>query len=384
MNDSALPDSTDTADRARTINVNLDMSTRTLLRLLLAGALFYGLVQVVLSLGSFFVSLTVAGFLAISADPVIRALDKRGMSRGVAVAVFMTVLVIGVGLMTWVFAAPLIDQGTQLSKRAPGIVEDAQHSKLLRSLDQRFDIVNKGTEQLKKLPSKIAGGVGATVGVVLSGVASTITILFMMILMLLGGGDLIRGTVHMFPQLAERRWWSIVQGAYRSIAAYVASTLLIAFIAGSVIVISLLALGIDFALPLGLWMLLLDIIPLIGATIGALPAVLVAFTTGGVTEGVIMLVIVIVYQQLENNLLQPAIQGKIVSLSALSVFMSVLIGAQLMGVLGALLAVPLAGILKILYVQHVESIGGHEIAMPALAPDDAPEAPNPNDPLIQP
>jgi predicted PurR-regulated permease PerM len=355
----------------------VDIPVRVVLKVLLVIALFAAGVKVLLSLGPFFVSLVVAGFLAIAADPAVRWVQRRsGLGRGASVGIVMGLIILALAGAVWIFASPLIDQAASLRENSDSIANSFRDNEMFHRLDTRFHLVDKLSDEARKLPAKASHALGSTLGAILSGVASTITILFMMILMLLGGGQLVEGVVRLQPKIAERRWWSVVQGAYKAIAAYVASTILIAIIAGSVVAISLFALGLKYAAPLGLWMGLLDIIPLIGATIGAVPAVIVAFATGSVTKGVIMLIIVIVYQQLENTLLQPAIQGKIVSLSALTVFLAVLVGSQLMGILGALLAVPVAGIVKILYDQYVEGTGGHQVEMPAIAPDDAPEAPD--------
>ncbi|MCW2927226.1 MAG: family transporter, partial [Thermoleophilia bacterium] len=232
------------------------------------------------------------------------------------------------------------------------------------------------SEQASKLPAKVSDQLGTVLAVVAAGLFGTITIIFLTVFLLLGGGQVVEGTGRVFPKLAERRWWSIIQGAYTGIAAYVGGAIVIALIGGSVVTISALLLGLPYALPLGLWMMLLEIIPMVGATIGAIPAVLVAFAAGGVVDGVIMVVIVVAYQQVENIVIQPRVQGKAAALSPLMVFLSVLVGSQLLGILGALFAVPVAGVVQIFVRQLIEDQGSGDLAMPALAPDDAPEAPD--------
>jgi predicted PurR-regulated permease PerM len=128
---------------------------------------------------------------------------------------------------------------------------------------------------------------------------------------------------------------------------YVTGNLLISLIAGVVTTIVLLALGIPFALALGLLVAILDLIPLAGATLGAVVVTLVAFTHSS-TAGIVVLVFFIVYQQLENHLLQPLIYGRTVRLSPLAILLAVLIGAEVAGVIGAIAAIPVGGTIQIL------------------------------------
>jgi predicted PurR-regulated permease PerM len=126
-------------------------------------------------------------------------------------------------------------------------------------------------------------------------------------------------------------------------------------------------------------MMLLEIIPMIGATIGAIPVIIVAFVSGGVWQGLVMLGIVVAYQQVENIVIQPKVQGKAASLSPLMVFLSVLIGSQLLGVLGALFAVPVAGVFQIFMRQLIHDQGSADLSVASLAPEDVPQAPDVDD-----
>jgi predicted PurR-regulated permease PerM len=169
----------------------------------------------------------------------------------------------------------------------------------------------------------------------------------------------------------------LIQGAYTNISAYVGGTLLVATSAGVTMVVSLLILGLPFAGPLGLWMFLFGIIPLVGATIGAVPAIIVAFVAedGGTAKGLILIAIVVGYQQLENLVIQPAIQGRVVSLPPIVIFLSVLIGSQLLGVLGALVAVPMAGIIQIFIKQLLDARDDNAPMEPLPVGPNPPEPP---------
>jgi predicted PurR-regulated permease PerM len=134
----------------------------------------------------------------------------------------------------------------------------------------------------------------------------------------------------------------------RSVGGYVLGNLAISIIAGTVIGISLWILSVPYAAALAVLMGVFDLVPLVGATVGALAAIGVAFATQGVTAGIVMIVVNVVYQQVENHILQPLVYRRTVQLSAFLVLVAVLVGGELMGVLGALVAIPVAGSIQLI------------------------------------
>jgi hypothetical protein len=145
----------------------------------------------------------------------------------------------------------------------------------------------------------------------------------------------------------------------RAISGYVAGNLLISVIAGAVTFVTLLVLGVPFAAPLALWVAIADLIPLVGATLGAIPAVVVAFLHS-TPAGIITLVVYILYQQFENHVLQVTIMSRTVSLNPLLVLVSVLVGVQLFGFVGALLAIPAAGVIQVVVRDIYHSRHGRD------------------------
>lgn len=355
--------------------VQLDVPARVVVKTLVIAALVAFGVVLLLELRTLLLQLAVAAFLAVAIDPLVQLLHRRGLGRGRALAVVMLGFLGALAVLAAVLVPPLVDQGQQLDTAAPQIVEDLRRSALYERLNERFGIAEAATDQAERIPGIVSSELGTVLGAVLTGIFGTITVLFLTLFMLAGGRGTVQGIVQLVPRLAEQRWWSVVQGAYRAIGAYVTGALIIAVIGGSVVVVSCLVLDLPYALPLGLWMMLLEVVPLIGATIGAVPAILVAFAVGGQVDGLVMILIIGVYQQVENVLIQPRVQGKAASLSPLVIFVSVLTGAELLGVLGALVAVPIAGVVQIVLRQFVVRQGTTELELPALAPD-APEAPD--------
>jgi predicted PurR-regulated permease PerM len=157
----------------------------------------------------------------------------------------------------------------------------------------------------------------------------------------------------LMPPESEARWRNVGSRVAQTVSGYVTGNLLISVIAGTATSIVLAIMGVPYALALGLVVAILDLIPLAGATLAGIIIGTVAFLTS-VTAGIVVVVFFVVYQQLENHLLQPLVYGRTVQLSPLAVLIAVLIGAEVAGVLGALSAIPVAGTLQILLVDWRE------------------------------
>jgi predicted PurR-regulated permease PerM len=164
--------------------------------------------------------------------------------------------------------------------------------------------------------------------------------------MLLEGRSWTERFYNLLPEQSQPRWRRMGHDIYRTVGGYVTGNLLISLIAGVSITIVLLALGVPFAVALGLLVAILDLIPLAGATIAGIVVVGISFLHS-VPAGIIVAVFFVVYQQLENHFLQPVIYGRTVQLTPLVVLVAVLIGAELAGILGALGAIPVAGSIQV-------------------------------------
>jgi predicted PurR-regulated permease PerM len=167
------------------------------------------------------------------------------------------------------------------------------------------------------------------------------------VLMLLQGPGLMQSGVGLLSPPQQDRMYRIGHESARAITGYVAGNLVISAIAGVTTYLFLTVVGVPFAGVLALWVAIADLIPLVGATMGAIPAVAVAFLHS-VPAGFAALTFYVIYQQFENHVLQPTIMAKAVSIRPLVVMVSVLIGVELFGILGALLAIPVAAVIKVI------------------------------------
>jgi predicted PurR-regulated permease PerM len=299
----------------------------------------------------------VALFLATALNPAVEWLQRKWVRRrGLAVAVtFVAALIVAAGVIG-AFVPTAVTQVEHFSDAAPGYAEDLTHGRgRLGFLETKYHVVEKVRKAIKEGgATKLAGVTGTAVAVtksVLTGVVAVLTIIFMTLFMLLEGPAWVERLLGLVPEHQRPRWESVGRDIYRTVGGYVTGNLVISLIAGVTFGVLLFALGVPYAVALGLLVAILDLIPLAGATIAAVIVTLVAFAASGTTIGIVVAIVFVVYQQLENHIVQPLVYGRTVQLSPLAVLISVLIGAQVAGVLGALGAIPVAGAIQVILVD---------------------------------
>ena len=301
--------------------------------------------------------LLIALFLALALNPVVEFLQRHGVKRrGVAAGITFLVAVAAVIGLSALFIPTLVDQVDSFANKVPDYVRDLTHGRgRFGFLETRYHIVERVKQAVHGGGvGKFAVGAGAALTVtksVLTAVVATLTIVFMTFFMLLEGPDWMNRIYGALPEPSQPRWRRVGHDVYRTVGGYVTGNLLISLIAGVSSGIVLWIVGVPYAVALGLVVGLLDLIPLAGATIAAVLVVLVAIAASGATAAIVVAVFFLVYQQLENHLIQPLVYGRTVQLSPLAVLVSVLIGAQIAGVLGALAAIPVAGTLQVLLLD---------------------------------
>ena len=188
---------------------------------------------------------------------------------------------------------------------------------------------------------------------IITAIVAVVTIMFMTVFMLLEGPAWVERFYALLPERSRDRWRDVGQQIYRTVGGYVTGNLFISLIAGITSTVVLLALGVPYAVALGLLVAILDLIPLAGATIAAIIVGSIGFIHS-LAAGIILIIFFIVYQQIENHLLQPLVYSRTVRLSPLVILISVLVGAQIAGVLGALAAIPVAGTIQVILFSWLE------------------------------
>jgi len=300
----------------------------------------------------------IALFLALALNPAVEFFEGRGLRRSLAsLLVFFIALVAFAGLGA-LLIPPLVDQVEEFADAVPGFVEDLTAGRgPLGFLQEDYQIVDKVQEAIEK---QGAGGVlgitNASLAVargVVSFVVGVVTIAFLTIFMLLEGPRLVSRFRDSLPETMKPRWDRVGGDIYRTVGGYVSGNLAISVIAGVSAAIVFFALGSKYAIALAVVVALLDLIPLAGATLAALIVSTVAFIELGWVKGLVVVGFFVLYQQLENHILQPIIYGRTVQLSPLTVLIAILIGAELVGILGALAAIPVAGIAQAIFREIV-------------------------------
>lgn len=355
---------------------------RAIVRIVLTIAATIAALYLLFLVRSVLVLLFIAIFLAVALGPAVDRIQRLGIPRGasilsVFVAVFMAI--VGVGLLV---VPPIVTQVEDLSKDIPGYIKDLRKDPTVRKYDDKYKISKKLNEQAKELPSKLGDAAGAlrdiTVGV-FSTLVQLVTVLTMTFFLLLDGGRIAGFLLGLRGPEKEAQYRKIAADIYRSVSGYVAGNLLISVIAGTLTYIILSILGVPFAVPLAVLMAFLDLIPLVGATIGGVVIGVVTAFHDFPTDTIIWVIAFIVYQQVENNVIQPLVYRRTVDVAPLLVIVSILVGASLLGVLGALVAIPVAAAIQIVIKdlwrteQQSEEVPVR-VGPPPLRPDPPPAA----------
>jgi predicted PurR-regulated permease PerM len=285
----------------------------------------------------------------------------RRMRRGLAITIVYLGLLAVPALLIALIVPPLITEGNNFAENVPSYARDVtkfvQENEQLRDLNRDYDITTRLEEEAGKLPDRLGGAAGTLRDVGLGIVNSTfalITILVLTAFLLSSGRSWIDRAIAMGPPEQRERLRRSLDHMAEAVAGYVAGALTIAVIAGIATYVMLLILGVPFRAPLAVIAGLFSLIPLIGATIAAVLIGVVTLFENFPTATIIWAIWAIVYQQIENHLIQPQIQKRTVHVQPFVTIVAVLFGATLLGVLGALVAIPIAASIQILVREWVD------------------------------
>ena len=326
------------------------MSARQVAKVVLVAAVVAAALYLLYRIRTVVALVFIALFIAVALGRAVDRFERLGLKRWLAIlATYLTMLlaVFGLGLL---IVPPIVSQTNKFIKNVPHYVDDLQKNKTIRDYDRKYHIIQKLKEGAAKLPSRVGDAVGAlrsvTVGV-FSALVQLITVLVMAFFMLLDGKRIVAWVFRELGPDRGSRARRIADDIYKSVGGYVVGNLLISLIAGIGTWAVLAILGVPFAVPLGVVMAFFDLIPLVGATIAGILIGIVAAIHNFPGDAIVWVVYLIVYQQIENNVIQPVVYRRTVQLHPLLVIVAVLIGASLLGVLGALVAIPVAGAVQI-------------------------------------
>lgn len=309
----------------------------------------------------------IAILLAAALNPAVEAFERRGLGRGWAATLVFVLALLVVTAIGFLVIPPLVAQVRDFIQAVPDFIDDLTAGRgPLGFLQDEYQLVDRIREAIERRGA--AGVLGLSVPVldlvrsIVTAVVGVVTIIFLTYFMLLEGPRTIERCLSLLPEGTRVRYDRVGRDVYRAISGYVTGNLLISLVAGTISTAVLFAVGSDYAVALGLLVAILDLIPLAGATLAAIIVSTVIFIETDWIRGVFIIGFFVAYQQLENHVLQPLVYGRTVQLSPLAVLCAVLIGAELAGILGALVAIPVAGsllaIAREVLVHRKEAVAG--------------------------
>ena len=336
--------------------------------LLLLGAV--GLAAAFKAVGDTFLIVFVGIFLALVFEyPVRFVMARTGMSRGLAATVTVIGSAIAVTILFLLLLVPLVGGVRDFLQDLPSTVEELRNSDELSWLGDTGAAgnVQSGAEEISvSIPDAISGLLGIA-GTFFSIFLAAFTILFICLFLLTDIANLKRSLASVLAPGEDERWLAVWERVTETVSRWAIGVVVIATIAGTIQGTTAWLLGSSYAVALGVIAGLLDMIPNIGATIAGFVLVPTLWAEEGLTAAIVMLVVVLVYQQLENNILTPKIQGKAVNISAFFIIVSVTLFGALLGVLGALTAVPIAATIQI-FIQELTKARREAMAALKLEP----------------
>ncbi|MCW3040239.1 MAG: hypothetical protein JWM31_2144 [Solirubrobacterales bacterium] len=318
------------------------------------GLLAYGLARAVVTVEHELLLVLLAAFVAIGLDPVAGFLVRRGLRRSVAVAVIAVVALGAVGGFVAAAVPPLTGEASQLVDEAPHYAKQLKdkHTTLGR-LNLRFHLTDKVNKQVSGGGSSAAGGLLQVGGVVLSATFETVVV-FVLIIYFLADLEAIKHAIYrLFPRHRRPRVGLLGDEVIARVGGYVLGNVFTSIVATIGNYVVLLLLGVPYALVLSVLVGVLDLVPLVGSTVGGAIVGLVALATVGTTAAVITIVYHVVYRLLEDYVLNPRVLRRTVDVKPVVTVLAVLIGGALLGIIGALIAVPAAAAIQLILTEVV-------------------------------
>ncbi len=300
----------------------------------------------------------IAAFIALVLNPAVNFLQRRNLRRGSAVGIVMAVALLAFVGLLGLFGYPLVNSLTHVAERLPTMVNQVEkgHGWLAHTLQKLHLLswVQKNAPKLKTAANNLAKPALTAGKAVASTILAVTTIMFLTLFMLLEAPKLRAGLLGSMRSDRRQTVIDVAHRVARSVTSYVLGTVALSVLFGVVVVVTLLILGVPFALIIGLWVALVAMIPLVGGLIAGVPSVLIAFLHSP-TAGVVMAIVFVGFQLVENHFLYPVVMSRTVRMNPLWVLLAVLIGANLGGVFGstlggltgALVAIPVAGAVQV-------------------------------------
>lgn len=305
------------------------------------------LMRALASVSQIFILILIALFLATGLNPAVEALRRRNMSRATAVAIIFTSVIAFVIFFALVVVPPVISQGTQLINKAPTLLAELTNNATINKLNDQYGIIDTLQTKLKSITSDgtlLISAFGGVIGVgksVLSGFFTFLTILVLTLYFITSLPQAVDLGLSLVPASRRERVGSLTNAIIARVGSFVGSQIVIATMASVFVFILSIVLGLPSPIAIGMIVLVCGLIPLIGHFLGCTIVTIIALTQS-IAIGVIAFVAYVVYVQVENYVVTPRIMKRTLAVPGAVTIISALIGSSLLGLVGGLLAVPVA------------------------------------------
>jgi predicted PurR-regulated permease PerM len=295
---------------------------------------------------------TIALFVALALNPAVESIQRRGVGRGSAVAVVYVIALAIVALLGWVFIPPLVEQITHLVNALPSLVDDLTKGHgPLGFLERKYQVVERVRRATTGQSADTLLGGAASAFTAVEGIAATVVgaiiIAFLTFFMLLEGPEWRRRCTELIPEAHRGSVERIGAGVYGSVGGFVTGNLVASLLAGIFATIMMLVTGVPYAVPIGLFVAIIELVPYVGPLLATLLVTAVALTVSPVSA-LVSLGLLLAYHVVEGHTLRPFLYGRAVKLSPLAVLVAILLGTEIAGILGALIAIPVAGSIQVI------------------------------------
>ncbi len=305
------------------------------------------LMRALASVSQIFILILIALFLATGLNPAVEALRRRNMSRATAVTIIFTSVIVFVIFFALVVVPPVISQGTQLINKAPTLLAELTNNATINKLNDQYGIIDTLQTKLKSVTSDgtlLISAFGGVIGVgksVLSGFFTFLTILVLTLYFITSLPQAVDLGLSLVPASRRERVGSLTHAIIARVGSFVGSQIVIAAMASVFVFILSIVLGLPSPIAIGMIVLVCGLIPLIGHFLGCTIVTIIALTQS-IAIGVLAFVAYVVYVQVENYVVTPRIMKRTLAVPGAVTIISALIGSSLLGLVGGLLAVPVA------------------------------------------
>jgi predicted PurR-regulated permease PerM len=314
------------------------------------GLLAFWLGQQILSVSSILVLIVVAMFLAVGLNPLVELIMRQGVKRTWAVLAVIVLVLAALALFVLAIVPVISDQVSAIVDRAPGWFSQLRNNDRIQELDQKYDLISRAEQMIQQggWTEKVFGGVLGFGLALVSALANAFVIIVLTLYFLASLPSIKRAAYRLVPASRRERVTDLGDRILRNFGGYVSGAFVVALAAGLSSLVFLFVVGLgEYAVALAVVVALLDVIPMIGATLGAVIVTAIGFATDP-KIGLACLVFYLVYQQFENYVIYPRVMARSVDIPGSLIVVAALVGAALLGVVGALLAIPTAAALQLL------------------------------------